>query len=195
MVFGFRDLDVFCKVVELGSFSKAAAEVHLSQASVSERIAALVRHHQRVTQYDDAFSDRAVRRESGGIGPVKLCDPACSLGRQIAVTGQPLAYQSPEILTSSSPSYVSDLHALGVLGYRLFLGPGGAERALTGQDGEIDEVDAGRCRQDIDAGEHAALRIEPGRGQGPGGVEMAQQLAAKSTGRKSCCRRWRSPSE
>ena len=39
--FGFRELEIFCNVVELGSFSKAAEAVFLVQASVSERIASL----------------------------------------------------------------------------------------------------------------------------------------------------------
>ncbi len=36
--FDLRQLEIFCKVVELKSFSKAASAVHLAQASVSERI-------------------------------------------------------------------------------------------------------------------------------------------------------------
>ena len=40
-MFDFRHLEVFCKVVELGGFSRAAEVVHLAQASVSERIANL----------------------------------------------------------------------------------------------------------------------------------------------------------
>ena len=39
--FDLRQLEIFVKVVELGSFSKAAEAVHLAQASVSERIATL----------------------------------------------------------------------------------------------------------------------------------------------------------
>jgi DNA-binding transcriptional LysR family regulator len=39
--FSFRELEIFCKVVELESFSKAAKAVSLVQASVSERIATL----------------------------------------------------------------------------------------------------------------------------------------------------------
>jgi DNA-binding transcriptional LysR family regulator len=39
--FGFRELEIFSKVVELESFSKAAKKVFLAQASVSERIANL----------------------------------------------------------------------------------------------------------------------------------------------------------
>ena len=39
--FDFRQLEIFCKVVELKSFSKAANAVFLAQPSVSERIATL----------------------------------------------------------------------------------------------------------------------------------------------------------
>jgi DNA-binding transcriptional LysR family regulator len=39
--FDLRQIEVFLKVVELGSFSKAGEAVHLAQASVSERIATL----------------------------------------------------------------------------------------------------------------------------------------------------------
>jgi len=39
--FDFRQLEIFCKVLELKSFSKAAGAVFLAQASVSERIATL----------------------------------------------------------------------------------------------------------------------------------------------------------
>ena len=39
--FDLRQLEIFCKVFELGSFSKAANAVCLAQASVSERIATL----------------------------------------------------------------------------------------------------------------------------------------------------------
>ena len=39
--FDFRQLEIFCKVVELKSFSKAADAVFLAQPSVSERIATL----------------------------------------------------------------------------------------------------------------------------------------------------------
>ncbi len=39
--FDLRQLEIFCRVVELKSFSKAASAVFLAQASVSERIATL----------------------------------------------------------------------------------------------------------------------------------------------------------
>jgi len=43
MDFDLRQLEVFCRVVERGSFTRAAEDVHLAQASVSERIANLER--------------------------------------------------------------------------------------------------------------------------------------------------------
>lgn len=39
--FDLRQLEIFCKVVELGSFSRAAEALHLARASVNERIATL----------------------------------------------------------------------------------------------------------------------------------------------------------
>ncbi|RPI78561.1 MAG: LysR family transcriptional regulator [Desulfobacteraceae bacterium] len=39
--FDFRQLEIFCRVAEAGSFSEAAKQVFLAQASVSERIASL----------------------------------------------------------------------------------------------------------------------------------------------------------
>ena len=39
--FDLRQLEIFCKVVDLGSFSKAARAVFLAQASVSERVGTL----------------------------------------------------------------------------------------------------------------------------------------------------------
>ncbi len=39
--FDFRRLEIFCKVVELGSFSKAAEAIYLTQPTVSDRVASL----------------------------------------------------------------------------------------------------------------------------------------------------------
>ena len=39
--FNFKQCETFCKVVELGSFSKAAVELNITQASASERVANL----------------------------------------------------------------------------------------------------------------------------------------------------------
>lgn len=69
----FRQLQVFCEVVQLGSFSRAAQAVGLAQASVSERISALEeligerlldrsgRRGVRPTPVGQALYDHAVR--------------------------------------------------------------------------------------------------------------------------------------
>src|SRR5438034_6600837 len=41
-------LELFCQVVETGSFSEAAAACYLSQSAVSQRVRALERHYGRV---------------------------------------------------------------------------------------------------------------------------------------------------
>ena len=51
-----RQLEVFCRVVERASFTRAAADVHLSQAAVSERVAGLE------TQVGVPLLDRLGRR-------------------------------------------------------------------------------------------------------------------------------------
>jgi DNA-binding transcriptional LysR family regulator len=60
----FRQLEVFCAVVSLRSFSRAAKRVYLSQASVSERIAALE------DQVGCRLLDRS--RRGGGVHPTPL---------------------------------------------------------------------------------------------------------------------------
>src|SRR5690242_3231169 len=41
-------LQLFCRIVETGSFSEAAAACYLSQSAVSQRVRALERHYGRV---------------------------------------------------------------------------------------------------------------------------------------------------
>ncbi|WP_347313406.1 SUMF1/EgtB/PvdO family nonheme iron enzyme [Defluviimonas sp. SAOS-178_SWC] len=81
----------------------------------------------------------AVRRESSD-GALRLCDFTFAGGRATKVTRQPPAYQSRHVINTSQPGLADDIHSVGMLGYRIFLGPHGAERVLTGraeaQDGE-----------------------------------------------------------
>jgi DNA-binding transcriptional LysR family regulator len=71
--FDFRQLEIFCKVVELKSFSKAADAVFLAQPSVSERIATL---ESRVgTQLLDRLGRQVVPTAAGKL----LYNHACSL--------------------------------------------------------------------------------------------------------------------
>ena len=60
--FDLRQLEIFQKVVELGSFSKAGEAVHLAQASVSERIANL----------ENAVGARLLDRLGRQVVPTKL---------------------------------------------------------------------------------------------------------------------------
>jgi DNA-binding transcriptional LysR family regulator len=60
--FDLRQLEIFQKVVELGSFSKAGEAVHLAQASVSERVANL----------ENAVGARLLDRLGREVVPTKL---------------------------------------------------------------------------------------------------------------------------
>ena len=59
--FDFRQLEAFCKVVELGGFSKAAKALSLAQASVSERIANL----------EEVVETRLLDRPGRSVIPIK----------------------------------------------------------------------------------------------------------------------------
>jgi formylglycine-generating enzyme len=78
-----------------------------------------------------------VRREEPG-STLKLCDFAWSGGRATTVTDQPPAYQSPQVVHSSQPGAADDVHAAGMLGYRVLLGPHGPEKVLTGDAEPLD---------------------------------------------------------
>ena len=54
--FDLKQLDIFCKIVELRSFSRAAEEVNLTQPTVSERIASLE------TAFDTLLLDRSSKK-------------------------------------------------------------------------------------------------------------------------------------
>jgi formylglycine-generating enzyme len=81
----------------------------------------------------------AIRRETED-GGLRLCDFTFSGGRTTRVTRQPPAYQSHHVVTTSQVRLADDVHSAGMLGYRILLGPYGAEKVLTGhaeaQDGE-----------------------------------------------------------
>lgn len=79
-----------------------------------------------------------VRREDSE-GGLRLCDFTFSGERTTTVLSQPLAYQSRHVINSSQPRFVDDIHAAGMLGYRVLLGPRGAERVLTGLPEELDK--------------------------------------------------------
>lgn len=73
----------------------------------------------------------AVRREDAE-GGLKLCDFTFCGDRATTLTDQPAAYQSRHVINTSQPRLADDVHAAGMLGYRILLGPNGAEKVLTG---------------------------------------------------------------
>lgn len=84
------------------------------------------------------LSPDAIRRENPD-GALRLCDFGFSGGRTTKITAQPAAYQSRHIINSSQPRFDDDIHAAGMLGYRILLGRFGAERVLTGTAEETDD--------------------------------------------------------
>lgn len=73
----------------------------------------------------------SVRREDPE-GGLRLCDFGFSGERTTTVTAQPPAYQSRHVINSSQPRMVDDIHAAGMLGYRVLMGPHGPDKVLTG---------------------------------------------------------------
>lgn len=82
---------------------------------------------------------KAVRREDPQ-GGLRLCDFTFCADRTTKVTTQPPAYQSRHVINTSQPRLVDDIHAAGMIGYRLLLGPGGARKVLTGSK-DIDDAE------------------------------------------------------
>lgn len=77
------------------------------------------------------ITNGCLRRETPD-GAVRLCDFGFSGERPTTVTGQASEYQSRHVVTNAQPRFVDDVHAAGMLGYRIFLGEGGPVQVLTG---------------------------------------------------------------
>jgi sulfatase modifying factor 1 len=121
----------------------------------------------------------AIRRESTE-GGLRLCDFSFSGGRTTTVTALPAAYQSRHVVTASELRLVDDVHAAGMLGYRILLGPGGPEKVLTGvaEDADRETLVSAILGEETAAPDGAALF--------PDGHPSADQIArllARMTGR------------
>lgn len=125
------------------------------------------------------LSDTAVRREDAD-SALKLCDFTFSGGRATVVNGQPVAYQTRHVVNAAQPRVEDDIHAAGMLGYRILLGRGGEVRVLTGRDGEddADRLIAAVLGQTTDAPD-AAMLFPDGHKSGP----QIARLLARMTGR------------
>src|SRR6056297_3632382 len=80
-----------------------------------------------------------VRREAEG-GGLRLTELTFSGGRATTVAHQPAAYQSRHIVNSAQPRAEDDVHAAGMLGYRIVLGPEGPARMLTGAPADDEAI-------------------------------------------------------
>lgn len=101
------------------------------------------------------LSPEAVRRETEG-GGLRLTELTFSGGRATTLAHQPAAYQSRHVVNSAAPRPEDDVHAAGMLGYRILLGPGGPIRALTGgpdEDSAIVAAILGEPREALSAEE------------------------------------------
>ena len=74
-------------------------------------------------------------------GALRLCDFGFPGGRTTTILAQPAAFQSRHVINASAPRFEDDVHAAGMLGYRLLLGPHGAEQVLTGTAEEASPED------------------------------------------------------
>ncbi len=71
----------------------------------------------------------SIRRETAESG-LRLCDLTFSSDRATTVSTVSTAYQSRQVINNAQPSAVDDVHAAGMLGYRILMGPDGPARAL-----------------------------------------------------------------
>ena len=121
----------------------------------------------------------AIRRESTE-GALRLCDFSFSGGRTTTVTALPAAYQSRHVVTASELRLVDDVHAAGMLGYRILLGPGGPEKVLTGvaEDTDRETLVSAILGEETAAPDGAALFPE-----GHPSADQIARLLARMTGR------------
>ena len=121
----------------------------------------------------------AVRRESAD-GALRLCDFTFSGGRTTRVTRLPAAYQSRHVINNSQMRMVDDIHAAGMIGYRILLGPYGAEKVLTGA---AEAQDSERIVTAILGEETTAPTAEELFREGHASGEQISRLLARMTGR------------
>ena len=121
----------------------------------------------------------AVRRENSD-GALRLCDFTFCGARNTQMTAQPAAYQSRHVINTSQPRLEDDIHAAGMLGYRLLLGPFGPEKVLLGT---AEAEDTTRIISAILGEEAAAPGAEDLFPEGHASAEQIARLLARMTGR------------
>lgn len=150
----FRQLEVFCEVVRLGSFSRAARKVHLSQASVSERISTLEeqvgsqlldrsrRRGVRPTPVGQALYERAIRLLDHRERAVQELGDLLGLRRgtvRIGASTVPGTYYLPAVIQKFSALYPNTQFAVSIAGSEQvvdWVATGKLEIGIAGDPGE-----------------------------------------------------------
>ncbi len=125
------------------------------------------------------LSPDVIRRETDG-GVARLTELTFSGDRSTTVTNQPPAYQSRHVINTTQPRPEDDVHAAGMLGYRLLLGPDGPAIALTGAPAEPEAIVAAILGEPHEA-PTAEVLFPEGHEKG----EQITRLLARMTGRLS----------
>ena len=120
-----------------------------------------------------------VRREEEA-SSLKLTDFAWSGGRATTVTDQPALYQSAQVVNSSTPVAVDDVHAAGMIGYRVLMGGYGPEKVLTGDAGPADRDQIISCILGEQAPAPTGEALFP---EGHPAADQIARLLARMTGR------------
>jgi len=122
------------------------------------------------------LSPGVVRREAEG-GGLRLTELTFSGGRSTTVAHQPAAFQSRHIVNSAQPRAEDDVHAAGMLGYRIILGPDGPARVLTGAPADDEALVAAVLGEP-----RSALTAEELFPEGHPNGEQLARLLARMTG-------------
>jgi formylglycine-generating enzyme required for sulfatase activity len=123
------------------------------------------------------LSADVVRRESDG-GVPRLTDLTFSGDRSTTVTCQPVAYQSRNVINTTQPGPEDDVHAAGMLGYRILMGPDGPAHVLAGGAAEPETLVSAILGE-----EQSAPTAEELFPEGHEKAEQVARLLARMTGR------------
>ncbi|RDC75292.1 hypothetical protein DLJ49_00625 [Rhodovulum sp. 12E13] len=120
-----------------------------------------------------------IRREEEA-SSLKLCDFAWSGGRGTTVTDQPTLYRSAHVVNSSTPGMIDDVHAAGMVGYRILMGGYGPEKVLTGHAEPADDDQIVSCILGEAAPAPTGAELFP---EGHPAADQVARLLARMTGR------------